>query len=263
MHKDRLLTAVVFTPIFIFMVLKAHFFWFCLFIILINCVGLYETYDILHKAKVENFKVFGISVCAVLSLLFAYDVPSPSILFVLFLSFSAFLYALFFQENLCVAIQQVCGTVFGGVYVALFMSHFLLIWKLPEGRSLVLVLIAIVWLGDSGAYYMGSKFGKTKIAPSISPNKSLEGSVGGFIGSLLAAVLFKYMLIPNNYSLSRLLPVALLVAVVGQLGDLFESLLKRGASVKDSGVIVPGHGGLLDRLDSFVFSAPIFYYFMR
>jgi phosphatidate cytidylyltransferase len=120
---------------------------------------------------------------------------------------------------------------------------------------LVFLLCAIVWLGDTGAYYAGRRLGRHKMAPVVSPNKTWEGAAAGFAASLIAAAVWSY------FRLGRidpgLLGVAALTAAAAQIGDLMESLIKRGAGVKDSGHVLPGHGGVLDRMDAMLFAAPV------
>lgn len=120
---------------------------------------------------------------------------------------------------------------------------------------LVFLLLAIVWLGDTGAYYVGRRLGRHKMAPVVSPNKTWEGAVAGLVVSLLSAAAW------SVWRLDRLdlalLGVAALTAVAAQIGDLMESLIKRGAGVKDSGQLLPGHGGMLDRMDALLFAAPV------
>jgi phosphatidate cytidylyltransferase len=118
-------------------------------------------------------------------------------------------------------------------------------------------LLAVVFAGDIGAYIFGSIFGKTKIAPLLSPKKSLQGGIGGLLFSAMAAVGFSYFL-PNT-PVFVLFFCGLLGGLLGQVGDFFESLVKRVAGVKDSGSIMPGHGGVLDRLDGVLLAAPLFY----
>jgi phosphatidate cytidylyltransferase len=130
------------------------------------------------------------------------------------------------------------------------------------GSCLVVWYLATVFLGDSGAYMAGRQYGKRKLAPVISPNKSWEGVLGGFLTALFIAALFRYVTLPNL----PLLHLPLLVLVLecfAVLGDLFESMLKRSVKVKDSGGLFPGHGGVLDRLDAALVAVPVFYYYIR
>ena len=120
--------------------------------------------------------------------------------------------------------------------------------------------MVIVMAGDSAAFYVGTSFGKTKLYPAVSPKKSVEGSLGGLAGSVIGALVSKAVFFPE-LSVADCFATALLLGVLGQLGDLFESLMKRSCGVKDSGVIIPGHGGILDRMDSILFAAPAAYYY--
>ncbi|HYG65009.1 MAG TPA: phosphatidate cytidylyltransferase [Thermoanaerobaculia bacterium] len=124
-----------------------------------------------------------------------------------------------------------------------------------HGPWLIVLLFAIVWLGDTAAYYIGSRWGRHKMAPVISPKKSWEGAAAGFVTGLLAAVAWSYLRLGRLEP--RLLVVAAVTAAAAQIGDLVESMIKRGAGVKDSGSILPGHGGFLDRLDALLFAAPV------
>ena len=128
-------------------------------------------------------------------------------------------------------------------------------------RKSILVLFAIIWIGDAAAYYGGSAFGRHSLAPRISPKKTVEGAVAGLIGSLGAGMTLGTWLL--GWPWLKVLEISFLTAVVGQIGDLAESLLKRSAGVKDSSSILPGHGGILDRLDSLFFATPVFYWFLN
>lgn len=120
---------------------------------------------------------------------------------------------------------------------------------------LVFLLMAIVWLGDTAAYYVGSRIGRHKMAPVISPKKSWEGATAGFITSVIAAGVWSVCRLDRLDP--ALLGVAALTALAAQVGDLVESMIKRGAGVKDSGTVLPGHGGVLDRMDAMLFAAPV------
>lgn len=128
----------------------------------------------------------------------------------------------------------------------------------PEGWKLVFFLLLVVWLGDSGAYYVGKKFGKRKLSPRISPKKTIEGLAGGMATSIIAAVVIHFTFF-QNFPLHHAIIAGVLLSFAGVVGDLAESMWKRSADVKDSGTLLPGHGGFLDRFDSIFFTAPILY----
>jgi phosphatidate cytidylyltransferase len=127
------------------------------------------------------------------------------------------------------------------------------------GPKLLLFTVVLVWVGDTAAYFVGRGIGRWKIAPHISPNKTWEGAGANFLGALLVAVVFGYW---TNLPPVHMLAMAAVGSVAGQIGDLFESTWKRSAGVKDSGTILPGHGGMLDRIDALILAAPaVWYYF--
>lgn len=148
--------------------------------------------------------------------------------------------------------------VLGAVYVGGLFSLYPRVLFLPRGEIWVLLGVLSVSVGDTGAYAAGRAFGKRKLAPSISPNKTVEGAVGGLAGSVACAVLFGQAFLPSVpawYAAAA----GLAVGATGQAGDLFESLMKRAAGVKDSGTVFPGHGGVLDRTDAILASGPALY----
>lgn len=127
-----------------------------------------------------------------------------------------------------------------------------------QGPALLLFAMVIIWVGDTAAYFVGRSFGKYKLAPHLSPNKTWEGTVASFLGSLIVAVVFaRFMTVP----LPHLLGMAALGNVAGQVGDLLESAYKRSAGIKDSGSILPGHGGVLDRIDALILAIPVVWYY--
>jgi phosphatidate cytidylyltransferase len=127
---------------------------------------------------------------------------------------------------------------------------------------LTVVLFLIGWATDTFAYYVGRSIGKRPLAPAVSPKKTWEGAIGGTLGALLAGVLLKLSILPF-INWVHVLVLTLIVAVVGQLGDLAESRMKRAAGVKDSGRLLPGHGGMLDRFDALILAAPAAYLYLR
>ena len=178
----------------------------------------------------------------------------------LFVFFSA-VYLFRFRE-LSTVTAQLSVTFLGFLYLPLLLSFMAKLRVLESGIEWVFLVLALVMVGDSAAYFVGSAIGKVKLYPAISPNKSVEGAVGGLVGSLLAVLMFAGLFLPDLDYVSAIL-FALIVGVFSQVGDLFESMLKRSCGVKDSGTMIPGHGGLLDRLDSLLFAFPSAYYLIR
>jgi phosphatidate cytidylyltransferase len=128
----------------------------------------------------------------------------------------------------------------------------------PEGWKLIFFLVLVVWLGDSGAYYFGKALGKHKLSPLISPKKTVEGMFGGMLVSIVTAVVIHFTFFPK-FPLIHAMIAGVILSFCGVVGDLAESMWKRSAAVKDSGAILPGHGGFFDRFDSILFTAPILY----
>jgi phosphatidate cytidylyltransferase len=156
--------------------------------------------------------------------------------------------------------SYIANTILGILYVSLLMSYMILIRGSEyQGRELIFFILIATWMGDTSAYYGGKGLGKHKLAPLISPNKTIEGAVTGLIGSISGAVIAKIWFL--DLDISHTIISGILIAVFGQLGDLGESFIKRNLQVKDSGGIIPGHGGMLDRVDSLLFSSPVFYYY--
>ncbi len=131
-----------------------------------------------------------------------------------------------------------------------------------KGGDWLLFLFGTLWLSDTLAMFVGKALGKRKLAPTVSPNKTVAGFIGGLIGGIIVALILKYWRLPE-YSLIELLIAGILVSLIGQLGDLVESCWKRAIGIKDSSAIIPGHGGVLDRFDSLLFAAPVLYFYLK
>lgn len=166
------------------------------------------------------------------------------------------------EPDLKQTIPQLGWLGLGLLYLPLLLGHLALLRQLPEGREWIFMTLMAVMACDSFALFAGVKFGKRKLYPAVSPNKSKEGGIGGLVGAVIAVMVAKFTFLPLLGYIDGIL-LGLLLGCVGQVGDLFESLLKRACGVKDSGTIIPGHGGLLDRLDSLLFAFPLSYYAAR
>jgi phosphatidate cytidylyltransferase len=151
--------------------------------------------------------------------------------------------------------------VFGLLYLPLLLTPIALLKRQPEGSDWIFLLLTLTWFSDTGAYFTGRAFGKHKLYPAISPGKTVEGALGGLLFSFGAAVLAKQWYMPQ-LSWVDTVAITLPGGALAQCGDLVESMIKRGYGVKDSGRIIPGHGGLLDRIDALLFSAPYVYLYV-
>jgi phosphatidate cytidylyltransferase len=154
-------------------------------------------------------------------------------------------------------------TLGGILYIGWLLSYFVSLRALEDGRNWVFLAILVTFASDTTAYFVGRALGKHKLAPRISPNKTWEGTIAGFIGAIVIALLFTLstpLQLPIGYGQAVVL--GFLVSLFGQLGDLAESLLKRNTGVKDSGSLLPGHGGFLDRIDSIVLAGVVVYYYV-
>lgn len=156
-------------------------------------------------------------------------------------------------------LEALLRSLFGIYYVGFGLSHFVLLRGLEDWKPWILSILAVTYLGDGAAYLVGSTLGRTKLSPLLSPKKTVEGALGGLAGSLLALAVCKFLFFPG-WALGQVIGVAFLLSASAQMGDLLESLVKRSVGAKDSGTWLPGHGGILDRVDSILLSGPVGYY---
>lgn len=255
----RLLTAIIVLPLLIVFILKANPVVFACFIALLSCTGLFEFYSMaLPERKGESVLAIVTGGLLPLTLLadggFHLFVAGLTLLFLLFA-----LVFLFRVRDMSKIAGELALLFTGFLYVPFLLAHFILLRQSLHGISWIFLMLVVVMCGDTFAYYVGTSLGKRRLYPAVSPKKSVEGSFGGLVGSVVGALIVKGTFFPE-LTIMACIVTALVLGVLGQLGDLFESLLKRSFGVKDSGVIVPGHGGILDRLDSLLFAAPAAYY---
>lgn len=172
-----------------------------------------------------------------------------------------FLYLIFRYARLRDPFSLMSRGCLGYLYLGLGSSCLIMLMALPQGRAWLLLLSATTAASDTAAFYFGSRFGRHKLCPAISPAKTWEGFYGGLAGATAGALLMRHFFLPAE-GLAWLLPLILLLAALGAAGDLVESIIKRAFAVKDSGTILPGHGGLLDRMDSLLLTAPALYFLL-
>jgi phosphatidate cytidylyltransferase len=258
MRFAREITALVAAPAVIWIIGWGHEYVFDAAIAIVAVLAMYEFLDLgRHKG---------------------YDIPIPLCIAIMLIIMAAFILEGLsvefgmFAALLLIPASYVVGrkaledslpssaiAVLGTTYVGMLSGSLIRLRNdFPEGSKLVYFLLLVVWLGDSGAYYVGKTFGKHKLSPRISPKKTVEGLMGGVAASVITAVVIHFTFFPQ-FPLLHAVIAGVILSISGVIGDLAESMWKRSADVKDSGTLLPGHGGFLDRFDSILFTAPILY----
>lgn len=219
-----------------------------------------ETAKLLFKNSTEKLVIPFIAQCFVSTLIFNYYPVYffPFLYFILAFSISIIL-ILYSQKENSDHLKIISHYVMGYCYVGLLPGLTTKLLMLHDGPYWFIVCLGVVFGGDVAAYFVGRKFGRKKIIPAISPNKSWAGSLGGLAASILMGLLLGYYLLPDT-SLLVLGTSGAIAVILAQSGDFYESLIKRTAGAKDSGSLLPGHGGFLDRFDGILFALPVFYY---
>lgn len=223
-------------------------------ILFISIIGVYEFYKAINKSGHKPIKFLGYIFC-VLLFLENLNVIWSSLDFSLFIILITCL--LLMVVNNKVTILDVAYTLMGILYVPFLMFH---ITYLDNTKYIWLIFIT-AWGTDTFAYIFGNLFGKNKLCPNLSPNKTIEGSLGGIGGSLLLTIIFSIYFKLNP--MWKMILLSIIASIIAQLGDLTASKIKRITGIKDYGYIMPGHGGILDRFDSILFTAPVVYYYVK
>jgi len=260
-EKRKVWTAVLLIPPLVLIIALGSPLILTLMVFLIIVLGLREFYNLAIPHSGRTGHVTGILLALMFSILFAYGNPeilTPFIILLLLILCTLFMIT---SQNLLTATSNLSITFFGIFYIGFLLSHVILIRNQVDGKAWLLFLMITIWSGDIFALFSGILFGRHKLYPKISPNKTYEGLFGAIFGSVVTGLLYATFFLPNFNKVSCIL-VATGMGILGQLGDFIESLLKRSAQVKDSGSLFPGHGGVLDRIDSFLFSSPFLYYLL-
>jgi phosphatidate cytidylyltransferase len=268
----RILTALVALPILLYTVWSGIPYFFIALAAIAAIFALYEFYNLAARLSCRPTRIAGYVAGLVIIFLLAANELEWIVAALAGLTLISFVDALRKPDHINVSLVSVASTVFGVIYVALLAGFLVGVRMIgyEDGAvgvpslapKLLTMFFAMVMMTDTGAYYTGRSIGKHKLAPRVSPGKTIEGSIGGFVAAALTGPLCKQFFFPEIPLLDAVL-LGASIGVIGQIGDLAESLLKRGAGVKDSGAILPGHGGMLDRVDSILFCAPVLYYYAR
>jgi phosphatidate cytidylyltransferase len=258
----RVLTAAIVAPLILVLLYFGPVWGFSLFIFTANALSAREFFLMTHPGDVVARGVGIFLVLSVSAVLFLFRADPRALLTVMAgLPLASILLALVRLGDVRTAAARMAATTFGPLWVSLLTFVALLREDLgTDGPGYVLMTIMFAWLADTGGYFAGRFLGRRKLYEAVSPKKTVAGFIGAVLGALAAALLAHFWYLPV-IPLGEALPLALVAGTLGQLGDLGESLLKRSTGVKDSGEIVPGHGGMLDRLDAlFVTSAVVYLY---
>jgi phosphatidate cytidylyltransferase len=256
---QRVLSALVGIPVMVALVAWGPPWLFTVVVLLLAAGAQLELYRMFGAAGIEADRSAGLALGALVVLAFGADRP---VLLPLALSLAVIVAVALGLRRDAGSERAWVGvtlTLLGVCYCAWLFGHAIWLRALPDGRALTLFALAVTWSGETAAYFVGRRFGRRLLAPHLSPGKTVEGSAAQVLASVLVAL--------AGAPLVPLLPVeagaiGLLLGVVGQVGDLSESFLKRSAGAKDAGQLIPGHGGLLDRLDSLLFNVPALYYWL-
>ncbi|MFZ0450527.1 MAG: phosphatidate cytidylyltransferase [Desulfatiglandaceae bacterium] len=259
MHLKRWLTGIIAVPILILLIGPGPRWAFYTIVYLVSLVGLMEFYKITAP---ELPRILQVSIYT-LTLLIFFLFKKGSLFLVLgvfpFLAFFPMVFfMLTFGRSQNGASKNLGSVVMGPVYITLPLALLLWIDRAPSGNLWIFFMLAVVFASDTGAFYFGKLFGSHKMYKAVSPGKTWEGAVGGLVSSVTASFVFSRLVELNQRDISIVL-LAVCLSLAEQCGDLTESMIKRSHGVKDSGRILPGHGGILDRIDGLLFAIPIIY----
>lgn len=265
MHLKRWITGLIALPFLIFLVYRGGVFFSAL-VSAAGLVALWEYYRMVLGAKTRPLSGlilwwgYGIGFALIWAVYLWGPDPAPSLLAVNLLVIALISIFQFKSDRSVPAVvaQQLQGII----YIPVLLSFLILIRQGSSGMIWIFILLAIIFGGDTGAYYVGSYFGRCKLNPAISPGKTIEGAIGGLAANLIVGSLAKSFFLPG-LPWGTSIVFFIFVGIAGQVGDLFESELKRASGIKDSSGILPGHGGILDRIDALLFAAPVAYIFIR
>ncbi len=263
MLKDRLVSSILMlAPAFLVIFFFPN--WvFCAVTTCFIAASLYEFYSMVERKGIRVYKYFGtfLGVLVPVFTYLEYDIKTEGLV-----PFSLVLFALFIflkqftKKDDSNVLTSTAITLFGILYISWFFSFIIKLKYLPNGADLVLLLIVLTEGGDAGAYFIGRSYGKRLLIPRISPKKTVEGTLGGIVTTIILAVLFKPLLSGATYF--QVILAGILIGTITPIADLAESLFKRDCGVKDSGTCLPGLGGALDMMDSLLITTPILYFYV-
>ena len=252
----RALTAAVGIPLFVWLVIGVPHWGFRLLVVALSAAAAWELMRMFERAGRPGYAPVGIVGTAAVTASFA----TPGITAIVFTFAVTVALSMPLWVDAAPSVEPLAVTLLALTYIGWLLGHVLLLESLPDGARLVFVLVGTTWAGESAAYVVGSTIGRHALAPVISPRKTVEGALGQLVASVVAAGALGAWLMPQWPVATAILAGAVL-GVVGQIGDLVESVIKRSLGAKDTGGLLPGHGGVLDRLDGLILNAPALFYY--
>jgi phosphatidate cytidylyltransferase len=255
----RLLSTLVLLPLFVWMVMDGPLWLFGAVLVLVGALGQWEFTGMFAQAGVRTFRVVGLVGGTALTASFALPISERFAFTVVLLAIVG-MGLLRHDGATRPGWEPMAVTLLGVCYVNWLLGYAFWLRDLEHGVSWILLLVSVTWLGETAAYLVGSTIGRHKLAPTVSPRKTVEGAVAQLVVSALAALAAQAWFFPE-LSVGSALVAGLLLGVAGQLGDLIESAIKRSVGTKDTGRLIPGHGGMLDRIDSLLVNTPVLFYY--
>lgn len=239
---------------------------FSIVISLFIAAGMFEFFRMVENRDIFVYKYFGMVVGSLIPIVIFMGSGLPNLkdlepIFIVSACLLAFTMQLTRRDNARDHLVSVALTIFALFYIGWFFSFFVKLKLLPNGANLVAFLVIATKSADIGAYLIGSRFGRTELIPRISPKKTKEGTIGGILFSVIVSVILGKVL--TGFAISHLFVLGFILATLGQVGDLAESLIKRDCGVKDSGAYFSGIGGVMDLVDSLLFTAPVFWFYVK
>lgn len=258
--NNRYIGALILAPFVIFLFLGGIYLKYG--VMILSLLGMHEFYKVIKEKNVNAISSAGYLLCIIYYMTLSKDVNCNLIFFILIITVFAVMCipVLDIEYNFI----DISTTILGFLYVAVFFSFIVLVNTKTNGNYLVWLIFISSWICDTAAYYAGRAFGKKKLCPKVSPKKTVEGSIGGMLGSAIACGIYGFIICSKGISIPiyHFFIIGTICGVFCQFGDLAASSIKRYVGVKDYSNLIPGHGGILDRFDSILFSSVVVYYYL-
>jgi len=258
--NNRYLGALILSPFIIFLFLGGIYLKY--FVLILSLAGMYELYNVSKQKSINPLSYVGYFLCVVYYFTLGKDIDYKFIFFVIIISLLIMFCIPVFNTKY--NFLDISVTLLSFLYVSVFFSFIVLVDSKDYGNYYVWLIFIASWMCDTSAYYSGKFFGKTKLSPKLSPKKTVEGSIGGLLGSAFFCGIFGIFIVSQGVpvSLIHFIIIGIICGIFSQFGDLAASSIKRFVGVKDFSNLIPGHGGILDRFDSILFSSVIVFYYL-